>query len=332
MPSRSLTVAIVVSWLVMSGTFLVGDVWPRLFPPEPTLFPIELIDEAGQQADSIGWTVFKNDEETYIANTEWVYDASADSFRSSCTLNRKGMQAETPRAGRPAWPPHFHDLRMDSTAHVSRSERVERLLTKPTFTFVPPGGAGKMLRAEGDLAGDRAGSHLTLSAAVTVTPSDLPPGEKDPAAPAPTPSEQAGVPLSPRGNVLNPLHPLRRVRDVRPGQAWPIPVIDPFAVAALPDLPDARPADPDAHAALAHVLAARVLPGTRALRWENEDHECRVIEARGDGPVTALTVWVRAGDNFVLQQEVTVRGDEWLFVRRLHPHRVPSRPAFRRKP
>jgi hypothetical protein len=118
----------------------------------------------------------------------------------------------------------------------------------------------------------------------------------------------------PSGQPLNPLQPLNRIANLRPGQRWVVHEIDPLkeAVAALVQekagefgfrLPEKK----------REALVAEVLASPQSLRWNDEDVACWVIEYRG-GEARART-WVRVADGKVLRQEA-IRDGEALALER----------------
>jgi hypothetical protein len=334
MPPRSLSLAIVACWLAVTGLFVYLDVWPSFHASEPTLFAIELVDEASRQADTCGWTVLKNGGAAYAANTEWKYHgASDDSFEFTCQLWCKDSYAE--RAGEPVvpWLPlvQFNKVEMPkSTYLVARTGRLKRLETGGVSYNLAFGGAGQEVAVKANVIASP--GENSFAPHIDVSFAGLK-GQAVPDSPVPGEFSRLGdpVPLSGRGLALNPLHPLRRVPDLREGQHWRLPVIDPFAfLAVLGARGEAAGATlrgagllPDQEA---YELEARVLPGRETLSWDGKDYPCRVVKATGDGAVTSLTVWVREGDGNVLQQEAKVYGDTWTFVRRGPAFVITSRP------
>lgn len=332
MPPRFLTLAIIAFWLVLAGLFLARDVWPRLAPSEPLMFPVEIVDEAGRQSDGASWLVFKNGGGGYRANTDWAYVPEDDTFRSRCQLARGLAEAEPPRALGVPGLSEFHEVKTDSSYFLTRAGQMTRLEAKTSYRFAPPGTA-EVVEASAEVRGapqvGRFVPHLKLSlmppqGAEELGPLLLKDVERD----------AASVPVLGRGLVLNPLHPPRRVPDLRPGQRWRVTVIDPFAVLDLAALwPGAenlmRRAGIDADAA-AYVLDAEVLRDVRAVFWEekNENVPCRVIKcALGDDSFPRLTLWAREGDGFLLKQEAaTLSGDVWTFVRRPINYRMHQGP------
>jgi hypothetical protein len=96
MPPRTLTLAIVGFWLAMAGLFFWHELWPRLEPSEPLLYPVDIVDEAGYQNEVTSWEVTKNGTPGYRADVDWRYHSEDDSFESQCDL-AKGVTYFLPR-------------------------------------------------------------------------------------------------------------------------------------------------------------------------------------------------------------------------------------------
>ena len=118
--------------------------------------------------------------------------------------------------------------------------------------------------------------------------------------------------------ALNPLHPVHRLRNLRPGQRWVQPLTDPLADAqrmALSEIAK-RYTGVDfkqfAGPAKAKNLLAEVA-GPKSLEWHDEMQDCYVITYRGDN--YAASTWVRVADGLVLRQEASSSGDEWTLQR-----------------
>jgi hypothetical protein len=332
-PKRSITLAIVAFWLGMAGLFVYQVLWPRLMPSEPAMFPVDIVDEAGAQLETTSWLVTKNGGGGYRANTDWEYVADTDTFRSHCQLVRAQRLRESPRKEEGPWIFQLHAVQTDSSYYLTRAGEMTRLDANTTFKLAAPDHPSDGLRVSARVSGrphaGRFVPHLEVS---FLGPSAE--GGPDPVRPQDTQRDAAPVGVLARGLVLSPLHPPRRLADLRPGQRWLVTLIDPFAPFGLVTSPrDARGLVKNAGGtddSAADTLVARVLPDLETLFWEEKNEEviCRVVRCAGDDPVPALTLWVRERDGMLFKQEAVTRsGDVWTFVRRPYNYRMQEAPA-----
>jgi hypothetical protein len=116
------------------------------------------------------------------------------------------------------------------------------------------------------------------------------------------------VPVSGRGSVLNPLHPLNRLKGLHDGQRWVQPVLDPLVVVVYSLIGKEPPL---------HRLYAEVTPGT--LSWHGQDVACWQIGYSEPGQRASARTWVRRSDGLVLRQEANHAGLD-LVLERNPPH------------
>src|SRR5262249_24784119 len=120
---------------------------------------------------------------------------------------------------------------------------------------------------------------------------------------------------APTGSVLNPLHPLPKIKNLRPGRRWRMPVIDPLADVVEPATTAVlKKYLPNQHIDVKKLFAARpafmdaeVLTETENIEFNREKFRCRIIEFRSEGNVART--YVRMTDGAVLKQEATTRGE-----------------------
>jgi hypothetical protein len=318
MPSRTVTLAIVAFWLVMVALFNVTDIWPRLAPAEPLMFPVDVIDEAGQTKELVNYNVTKNGTLKYKAEVEWHYFPEDDSFESECQLRQLGDYPEEPREEGPAWLPQVHNVSMFSSFYrLTRGGEMRGIEVRTDYRLAPGGNDEAGIDVRADVTGSPRAGHFTPHVKLTF-PKLKQDEQIGPFTARDFERDGESVPVLPRGIVLNPLHPPRRFPDLADGQHWRVTVIDPLALLGL-----AAPLDGDAlraagidAGAAASVLEARVLPGLEGVDWDaGKGVPCRVIRCDGDGPVGALTFWVRPKDGVVMRQEFRLWGDSWGFLR-----------------
>jgi hypothetical protein len=270
------TLGIVTFWLATTGWLFQRDLWPRLRPGQPPPYTIDLVDEARRaQAAPIRWTVFRDDQEFGYARTEVRFHEPDDTFELHCRFELK----PAPRGG--LLPVHIQTVQ--SQYRITREGQLRAVAVDAHALL-----AG--VEVHGRVQGEVREQHFLPSVRIESPPGNvLYDKELDP------------VPVSARGSVLNPLHPLNRVTGLRPGQRWRMPLIDPLAAAVRRPTTDVR------------FLDAEVLRGTEPLDWHGRAVPCLVIDYRGDD--TRARTWVRLLDGLVLQQEVTLQGERLLLQR-----------------
>jgi hypothetical protein len=321
-------VAIIAFWLVMLGLFLSGEVWPRLAPTEPLMFPIDVVDEAGPQGDDTLFAVVRGDPGEYKTETDWPYRADLewsyrkddDTFGSKCTLIL----------------PENGTTTLVNSYRLTRSGEMKEI---DAFTEYVPAQLQSITKIKAELKGSPRDGQFVPHIERTF------PNDKDQAGSNPftgLESAHTGEPIAVprRGTVLNPLHPPRRFSDISIGQHWSLTVIDPAPLLKLVRPLEASGGDPVTEAevaasARAYILEARVESGDEKVSWEPEKVvHCQIIRCTGDGPVGPLSFWVRqrdgsqtqpgyrAGD--VMRLEVTLAGEKWTFARLGPGHKMRS--------
>jgi hypothetical protein len=325
MPPRLVTLAIITFWLAVAGLFVATDVWPRLAPSEPLMFPIDVVDEAGQQKEQVNYNVSKNGTVDYRAEVELRYHPEDDSFESECKLEPRWHDREEPRKEGQDLLLQFHRVRMKNTYRLTRGGEMKRLDSSTQYRCAEADDqqGGMIFKAEvsGTPQAGRFAPQVRLS---FLTRDDDGPATAEQIGPFKARDferDASPVPVLPRGIVLNPLHPPRRFTDLAENQRWRVTFIDPLAVLGLLAPLDASQggvlskAGLDAGAA-AWVLDAQVLPGTQMIDWDAEKKvACHVIRCDGDGPIGPVTFWVRQRDGVVMREDFRLWGDEWSLVR-----------------
>lgn len=295
MPSRLGVGLIVLFWLATTGFLFDRDVLPRLRSDAPPAFRIDLADEATQTVP-VRWTVWRGDTPVGTLNTKMEYRESDDTF--AFVSQYRGLRVE-----------------FDATQLKLRCDIPDLRLT------VRVGRAGDL--REQDMAGTLAGTALVgpvplgeLTADATLT-SRVVNGElvgrcvlKSPLGDLDRPLDPVPVPA---GQVLNPLQPVNRLQDVRPGRRWLVYEVNPVrdslfqmvqgvlkeqAKSTLLSLPP-----PGREPLIAEVRAEP----EDLVRRKGEPHPCWVIEYRGE-KATART-WVSVADGRVLRQEASGQGE-----------------------
>jgi hypothetical protein len=269
-------------WQEFAGTF-----WPG----EPPPYSIELADEIRTHGAPIRWSVFRDDKPIltppvidqkvgYSVN-EISYEAKDESY----TLNGK-FEFTGVLTGGPAQVRKVLSMYHITPTGALRSLRVEVVVELRVAVL------NSTIRAtvEGDVVERHLRPHWRIE-----TPWA-----------APQNLETEPVEVSSRGSVLNPLHPVNRIRGLRPGQSWRMPLLDPLADSISARVMGTAPG--------ARYLQAAVLAETQLLDWNQAKVPCLVITYRGDD--TNAATWVRRSDGMVLQQEVISHNAERLVLQR----------------
>jgi hypothetical protein len=308
MPPRLLSLLIVAFWTATIGWLFYLDVWPQLRPGGPPPFSIDLADEA-TQAVNHRWTITRREpkgEEKLLGYLEtWMtYRGEDDSFELHSKVKRLDLVSA--------------DFLGVEVADLNTSYRVTR--------------DGRLISARTgvDLAVKLRPGDLTLYKMQAEVEGDVRDGELFAVCRFESGGEQFEERLppvaAPHGNVLNPLQPVNRLRGLRPGQHWQLPLVDPLADAMragvrtlltrkvsgevgrfAQTMLDRAPHGP-------RVLVAEVGDEPVMCEYNNGRHPCWLIEYRGDE--LAARTWVRVEDGLVLRQEATQQ-DETLALHRI---------------
>jgi hypothetical protein len=284
MPSPRVCLAIVLFWLGFNGYLLYHDLLPRLLPGQPPPYTIDLVEEAQTRRPATDWSVLHDGEPAFRARTA-VTNPEHDVFELTSEF--------TPLSNAPPVPLHQILVRRMSsryrvnsagdllglavTIEGSPEAPLLRLVAK-TFT----------VRIDGSVAGGELASRLKL---------ELPDRGFDLKLPA--------VQTPPGGSVLLPLHPVNRLRGLRPGQTWTQHVFDPLE-AALGAFQKTS-VEP-------RLVRARVTEADVPFTWgRRRDVECLVVHYDGDG--LKGSTWVGKERGQVLAQEVVLDHQRWVMYR-----------------
>jgi hypothetical protein len=283
---------IVAFWAVTTGWLVYSDLWPRFQTGEPPPFNIDLADEASVNVQKTFWTLFKDGVEVGNLETGVKYRDEDDTFEIPALLK---VRLFSPRGKEP-------DVTIDSMYRVSREGELRELAAH-----------GKMadlvsLHLDGAIQNMAFTQHFHL-----VGPGgfEFKPTLKP-------------VPVSHRGSVFNPFQPVNKVRGLRLGQRWRLPMVDPFFDIVKAAVSNAVPGFelPDLPVLQAEVLpAVQILPQLELKPVDNgrpttprlSGVVCLVIQYTSD-EINART-WVRESDGAVLRQEATQHGDTWVLDR-----------------
>lgn len=284
MPSRPVQVLIVLFWLSTAGWYVRREVAPYWHVDAAPAFAVDLTDEAVGQSLPVSWTLSRSGQKSCQMQTTIRYHDADDEFSLNSVLRNL---------------PLMTGITVDQFQSSYRLTRHGRLVeTNSKIIFREPAAVTMETNA-----------RMVAGSAIVKFHFRSPWGNLDP--------EPKNVPISEAG-AINPLHPVHRLRNLRPGQRWVQPLTDPLANAqrvALASLAkqhsgvDLRQflGDPKSKKLLAEVT------GPQPLEWHGSLHECLVIEYRGDDH--SARTWVRVKDGWVLKQEASSAGDDWSLQR-----------------
>lgn len=293
MPSRRVVTLILIFWLSTVGFILYRDVWPRLAASGPPPMAIDLSDEASQFVP-VRWAVLRDGKKVGRLVTQMTYVDADDTFQfthryTHLELDFSGVRIAIPDLTTTTRLTRSGDLReqtMDGKMTVSLERR-----NGDKVEFDPLVQAHAVV--EGRVEGGTFRGRCEIDWPFKPVRRDLDP-----------------VPV-PSGQALNPLQPVNRISNIRPGQRWVVHEINPLdeSLAALSKeeigrfglgLPE-KSREP-------LIAQVRSTPETLALKaGKGEEVTCWVIEYR-KGEARART-WVRVADGKVFRQEAYGMGE-----------------------
>jgi hypothetical protein len=284
MPSRPVTLAIVVFWLGTMALLFYRDIWPTLQPGERPPFTIDLAREAAGRKSVTHWTVYRNGIRIGYANTATNYDRSDQTYELITNVRFEKFQFSVLRV-------EFEVRRMSSMNRVTPDGELREVDVEVEIALHPGDGLDPepvSIHVTGKVEDGRFSPHWTIKSRIRDL--DL---KTDP------------VEVRSHDGMLNPLQPWNRLHNVREGQRWRMVLFDPLTDSLGSLVPGGRPG--------VRSLEAGVLQGTQIHFWDNKNVECLVIEYRGEN-LTART-WVRKSDGLVLRQEAERRNDRMALER-----------------
>ncbi|WP_439625307.1 hypothetical protein [Gemmata sp.] len=283
MPSRRSVALVVALWLAVTGYVVYRDVWPVLFAAGPPPVAIDLADEAAQNIPT-RWTITWSGKPAGKLTTSLKYLDADDTFR--ITNEFRNVRVEV--SGLAVVVPELRNVTRITRSGDLREQSADGKL-EAYF------GTSKFAEATAKVAGTVENGHLVAACEIT-SPFGNVSQALDP------------VPV-PRGQPLNPLQPVNRVTNVRPGRRWVVSESDPLgeAVGAFVrsqaaqyglKLPEEK----------REPLLAEVLTDPQTIDWRGHGSECWVIEYRR-GPDVAARTHIRTADGKVLRQEAFKSGE-----------------------
>lgn len=289
MPSRRAIALILALWVATTSYIVYRDLWPRLFASGPPPVAIDIADEAAQNVP-VRWAITRNGEKVGRLVTQMRYIEANDTFQFTSEYKQFRFAAGNvvvlvPKLTTVVGFTRSGDLReqsIDGTLELFWGEsKIGDAALKLTGTVTD-----HQLIATCDMQSSFGNLHKSL----------------DP------------VPVT-RGQPLNPLQPVNRIADLKPGRRWVVHESNPLedSLAALLrenaagvglKLPENKREE----------LIGEVLSSPRDLEWREDLVACWVIEYRRDSELVART-WVRVADGKVLKQEAFKQGEHIAFER-----------------
>ncbi len=302
MPSRVITLLILLFWLSTLGWLGYRDLYPRLFPGDVPPFVIEMEDELTSQLTfdptrtaDILWIISRNDKQIGTLKTSLRYVKADNSFELYSRVVQ--LQLANGMIEIPEMTTSYRLSRDGELLELRMSGKLKVLSHEARATFQGEIQDGKMIRSA---------SIVLPLLDDTVTP-NLEPIE------------------APKGAFLNPLHPVPRIKGLKPGRKWRMEVIDPLAGVVEPAmqaiqqkaiqqnlLPFNKPIKLNLPSGPKY-LDAEVLTETAQIPYNHQNYECRIIEYRGKDEV--LRTYVRISDGWVLRQESKAFGERIVLQR-----------------
>jgi hypothetical protein len=276
MPSRWSSLAIVAFWLGTNGLLFYHDIWPTLRPGQPPPMAVDLIQEAKKFDTATRWNVTLNDRPALRAQTSTKRVGPG-------LFDMVAHYSQVPKQPAPTIGV-FRVRRMRSSYRVTTDGDLRALEVEVEGAWLTEGAGKFTLAIRGEVEGGRLTPHLHFESAGKALDKDLP-----------------AVEVPARGSVLMPLHPVERIRGLRRGQSWRVPVVDPVADSIKQFFPlSGGP----------RFLSARVADEAQELR---PGVPCLVVHYQGDD-LEART-WVEEATGQVLRQEAVIQGGRWVMER-----------------
>jgi hypothetical protein len=283
MPPRWLCILIILCWLSLNGWLFWQELLPQVLPGQPPPFSIDLVEEAQTERIPTTWTVEHNGREAFLAKTR-IEHPHRDVFE--LVADYRPVKAADVSAYGIRLSKMFSTYRVNSGGDLLGLE----VHYEGTPEFPLPFLQGQF---EITIAGEVESGRLKPTLSVTAG------GHK-----------KQGVPMTELevgrgGAVLLPLHPVKRLRGLKPGQTWRTVILDPIpdSIVAVQGLTGE-----------ARVVTARVRSWVELFSWgRRTDVPCLVIDYEGDR--VKVSTWVSHDDGAVLCQEAKLGSVQWSLYR-----------------
>ncbi len=295
MPSKRTIALILFFWFLTAGYVAYRDLWPRLFASDQPTIAIDLVDEAAHNVD-VRWGIYRGDKEVGRLTSELKYNQADDTFEFICDYARLELEVSSFKC------------------------EIPNLQTKDTITR---GGDLRKQMVKGEIKCQSLGFSGNIKALVQGTVID---GQLHSECNIETPfgnlTEKLDPVPVPTGQPLNPLQPLNRLTNLKPGR-WYVQMSNPLEDAIFKTLfkslekielfKTLQKAGVKLPESKREPVLAVVLPTPQDLEWYGQIISCWVIEYRQDQPVART--WVRVSDGRVFKQEAFLRGEHLSIIR-----------------
>lgn len=287
MPPRWMSLLIIGFWLVMTGWLCWNEVIPDLLAERTPLYTVDLVDEAQTQRPQLRWTVLLTEEErkTDFLATTWVeYREDSDTFSLHTRLQPR-LQPVTARLD--LGPVKLQ--RMYNIYRVGRAGDLRRIDVEFQFDVT----LLQMKNIHAEMHGQvRQGVFRSEYSLKTQDGRVVSLHGQE-------------VKLPPHQSMLLPMHLVDRIRDLKPGRQWRVPLINPF-VNALPQS-GLFGSEGTSMVTIRVLNSPEPLPGY-------PDISCLILEYE-DEDQQPNRIWVDAATDRVLRQEGIVNGVKLIIQR-----------------
>jgi hypothetical protein len=268
MPPRLITLGIVLFWLGMTSWLVVREVVPMVVADDIPSVQVDFTDTLGAGA-LVGWVVMKDNKRIGSGTSRILVDEAQEwyEFRSQ-----------------------FHyDQFTIGPAQIQHLESMYRVTKE---------GQLKSLSAKASIKS--AGLHFDVGVDGVVEDGFL-----EPRVFGLLEQKLDKIPINQQGNVLNPMHLVNKLRGLREGKIWKIPLLDPLASLKEKFIAKGAGEMP--------MLIAEVKVDT--LTWNRRPVACYKIEYYEPGKEPIARTWARKSDGLVLQQEASHLGYDMVLIR-----------------
>ncbi len=303
MPSRPVTALIVLAWMGTFGWFAHRELWPILFPGDSPPFVIELADEVSSEfageakRPDVLWAIYRNDKRIGRAETRLRYYRQDNTFELETRIVKMTLWERVPILGgllpRRDGEPDIYVSDLITKYRLDRRGELHSMSMRGAMVVIGQQGKASFTGEVRDGMLYRAGQVDIFG---TKSDVKLEPIE------------------APTGSVLNPMQPVPRIKGLKPGRRWRMPLVNPLGDVIEPALEAVMekkvnlklPSGPK-------FLDAEVLNETTEITINGEKFPCRIIEYRGEGQ--PARTYVRISDGAVLRQEAYLNGEKIVMER-----------------